>query len=107
MSPRLLVSIKVDMLGSGSTDSSVLPNQEDSDAPSADDGAEGEAGGCTETNAISGSVALGPEVGTVDVSDLATDICHCQNDLEETVRNRTCGEYFRIEGRLTAFFSFV
>jgi hypothetical protein len=107
MSLNLLVAVKVDMLGSGGSNSSVLSNKEDSDAPGADDGAEGETGRGTETNAISGSIALGPEVGTVNVTDLATDICHCQNDLEETVRNRTCGEYFRIEGRLTAFFSFV
>lgn len=101
----LLVSVKVDMLGSGSPDPSVLPNKKDSDAPSTDDGAEGEAGGCTKTNAISGSVALRPEVGTIDVTDLATNIGHCQNNLGIVSINILWD--LCVNGRLTAFFSFV
>lgn len=105
MSLSLLVSVKVDMLGSGSTDSSVLTNKKDSDAPGADDGAEGEAGRSTETNAITGSVALGPEIGTIDVADLATDIGHCQNNLE--IVNINTFRDSGANGRLTAFFSLV
>lgn len=77
-----LVAIQIDMLGSRSLNSPVLPDQKNSDPPSATDRSQSKSSRGTETDNISWLVGLGPQVGTIDVTNLATHIGHGKDNLK-------------------------
>ena len=65
-----LVAIEVDLLRGGSANATVLTHQQDTNGPGAGNRAKSKASRCTKSNSVSGRVALGPKVGTVDVTNL-------------------------------------
>lgn len=85
----------------------VLLDQQVADSPRARDRCQGESSRAAEADGISGLVRLGPEVGTVDITDLATDVCHGEHNLRKSTVSTNIREEICRGTKLTAFFSLV